>query len=558
MKVIREKAFAEREAGAVPCFSGKTVIYSEYYIFCEEITMEQKKKVLSPAILLLAMLLVYFGAVCMINLSGVPGFYDSDMYTDIRYAMEAWKHQSVFPEGWVFGNQLYVASTPVLAALIYGMTGAPHLSMGIASTVMTVLVLVSFHWMLLPVVKSRQARMAGSVLFLGIMLLFGDAWHNPGGWQLLFTMCSYYACYAVTVFLVFGCYLRSEKLWRVWPVLILAGILSFCTGIQSLRQTAVMTLPLIGVEVLRLLCCLMGRIPVDKKPMAVAGVISIANAVGLITARCLDLEQVEIFGEMGLTPLSQYPQQLHNGIGQALSLVINHNPLGYGMLACVMLVSAAGFVCLVWRILRKKEENGLILLALMALSLLAILAVDVMLTMLVRPIYYFMLFPLLAFLTAVCYETLGKWGKRAVLVFLAVLFCLSCALELVPTAGRIVQKKQEDAYAVSDWLVEHGYTTLYGAWNQGADVVIASDWQLSAGFWEYSDDPFFYYKYLCNPDIFRQEADRCAYLFYGQENAQLAVEKAKTRQIEMKPIMHFPESDIWIYTAPENIMEAFW
>lgn len=507
---------------------------------------------------LLGMLLVYFGAVCAINLSGVPGFYDADMYTDIRYAMEAWSHKSVFPEGWVFGNQLYMASTPVLAALFYGLTGVPHLAMGLASTVMAVLVLVSFHWMLRPVVNTRQARMAGSVAFMGMMLLFGDAWQNTGGWQLLFTMCSYYACYTINVFLAYGLYLRGEKLKWLWPVLAVTCVLSFCTGIQSLRQTAVMTLPLLGVEFLRIVFCLAGRKTVDKRPLAVAGFISAANVAGLVTARCLKLEQVEIFGEIALTPLSQYGGELKNGIARALSLVLNHDPVGYLMLGGVLLVCSCGVVCLFWRLLRLREGKGLVLMVLMGFSVLAILAVDVMLTMLVRPIYYFMLFPLLAFLTSICYEEIGKWGKTAVLIFLTVLFCLSCVLELVPVSARILQKDKESAYAVSDYLLDHGYTTLYGAWNQGADVVVASEWKLTAGFWEYPDDPFFYYKYLCNPSVFRRDPSHCAYLFYGQENAALAVEKAKTKQIEMTLLTHFSDSDIYLYTASENIMEAFW
>lgn len=503
------------------------------------------------------MLLIYFGAVCVINLSGVPGFYDSDMYTDIRYAMEAWRHRSVFPDGWIFGNQLYAVSTPVLAALIYGMTGVPHLSMGIASTIMTVLVLVSFVWMLRPVVKSCQARMAGSVLFMGIMLLFGDAFCNTGGWQLLFTMCSYYACYAITAFFAYGCYLRSEKLPQIWPVLALAVLLSFGTGIQSLRQTAVMTLPLIAVEILRLLNCLIAGKPVDKKPVVVSGVIVFSNVAGLIVARCLHVERVEITGEMNLVPLSQYAHELYNGIMQAVSLVINHDPLGYMMLGVVALISGAGFACLIWRLLRQKEQTGVVLVLLMILSVLAVLAVDVMFTMLVRPIYYFMVFPLLAFLAAVSYDHAGKWGRRAVFTFLVVIFSLSCVLELIPVADRICRREEESAYQISSYLLDHGYTTVYGAWNEGADVAIASDWQISAAFWEDAKEPFFYYKYLCNPEVFRQDAGNCVYLFHGQENAALAMEKAKSVQIEMTLLTHFPDKDIWLYTANENIMEAF-
>ncbi len=519
--------------------------------------MNQDKKRFSSPGILYAMLLAYVGAVCAINLSGVPSFYDADMYTDIRYAMEAWEHKSIFPEGWVFGNQLYAVSTPVLAAFLYGLTGEPHLSMGLASTAMTLLVLVTFHWMLVPVVKSRQARMAGSVLFMGMMLLFGDAWHNTGGWQLLFTMCSYYACYAVNAFLAYGCYLRSSRLTTVWPLVALTCLLSFCTGIQSLRQTAVMTVPLLGVEFLRILFSVTGRKTVDKSPLVVAGAISAANMAGLVTSQFLQLEQVKITGSMNLTPLSQYLPELRGGILQALSLVLNHDPVGYLMLSGIVLICGAGAVCVMWKYFREKNRKAVALVTLLIFSVLSILAIDVMLTMLVRPIYYFMLFPLLACLASFCYDGAGRWGKPVVLGFLIVLFCLSCMLELVPAASRILHREEESAWEVSDYLLENGYTTLYGAWNQGADVVIASDWEISAGFWEYQEDPFFYYKYLCNPEIFRQDSRRCAYLFYGSENAQAAVKKAKTKQIEMTLLTWFPDSDIYLYTAPVNIMEAF-
>ena len=88
--------------------------------------------------------------------------------------------------------------------------------------------------------------------------------------------------------------------------------------------------------------------------------------------------------------------------------------------------------------------------------------------------------------------------------------------------------------------------------------MIASDWQIKAGFWEDTEDPFFFYKYLCNPEIFRADSETCVYLFYGKENAQLAVDKARTKNISLTLLKHFPESDIYLYTAPVNLMEAFW
>ena len=324
--------------------------------------MDDKKIKISPISAVLAgMLLIYFGMVCAINLSGVPGFYDADMYTDMRYAMEAWEHKSVFPQGWVFGNQLYVASTPVVAALFYGLTGVPHLAMGLASSLMTLLVLLSFQWMLKPVMKTHQARLAGSVLFMAVMLFFGDAWHDTGGWQLLFTMCSYYACYAVNVFLAYGCYLRSQRrisvcMWIIFPM---TCLLSFCTGIQSLRQTAVMTLPLLGVECLRLLQCMIRRKVPEKGPAVVAGMISVDNLAGVVTARCLNLEQVEIIGEMKLVSLSEYLLNIRTGIGQAMSLVINYDVPGYIVLGIIMLVCIMAAVFLIMKAVYEQDQRGL-------------------------------------------------------------------------------------------------------------------------------------------------------------------------------------------------------
>lgn len=511
-------------------------------------------------ILLAVMLLVYFGVVCMINFLAPPSYYDSDMYTDIRYAVEVWNHKSVFPEGWVFGNQLYFMSTPVLAGIFYGITGNATLSMGIASTIMAFLVLLAFDWMMKPAVPAVEARLSGLVMFMGLMLFFGDAWHETSGWQLLFTMCSYYACYAMTVFLVFGCWLRSRQLGQKrYNVLFAAAcILSFGTGIQSLRQMAIMVLPLIGGEFVRILFRKWRKEPFEWKSIFVTGCVSCLNLLGLVTSRILDLEQVEIIGQMDLVMPSDWFRCAKQGVLLALSLVMNHDAVSFGMLAVLMVACGIALVGLVIRAGRHHETAGQMLLVVLVLSVLAILAVDTLTSMLVRSIYYFMLFPLMAFLISWLYGTAGKKQRVVLFVLIFAMFLLSGSRNLSGVFVDIRDRKSESAYEISDFLQENGYTTLYAAWNQGADVAVASDGEITAGFWEYQEDPFFFYKYLCNPDIFRADSNHCVYLFYGEQNASLGVEKAKTKNIQMTQIHYFPESDIYLYTAPENIMEAFW
>lgn len=509
--------------------------------------------------ILMTMLLTYLGMILVINLFAPPSFYDSDMYTDMCYAMQMWNHKSVFPEGWVFGNQLYAVSTPVLAGLCYGLTGNPVLAMGLASTVMAVLVLLSFNWMLRPVVGSREGRLAGTVLLVWMVLFFGDSWHSTNGWQLLFTMCSYYAVYAICAFLAFGCYLRSQQLQtrKLQGMLVLTCLLSFGLGIQSLRQTAVMTLPLLGVEFLHILQNIIQKRKWNRKSLTVAALISATNLAGLMTARFLKVAQVEITGDLGLTSFAGFFGNLRQSVLLALSLVFNHDGVSVLILGMLLLLCGASFIGIVFQTKKTKDCKGLVLFTLLLLSVLAILAVDVLTTMLVRAIYYFMLFPMLAFLAARIYPGEKGWKQRGLLMFLSAVFLLSLVRELPDMVPPIREKKEESAYAVSQYMMENGYTTVYSAWNGAADIPVASGWKISAGFWEDAEAPFFYYQYLCNPEIFHVDKDHCVYLFHGQQYAEKAIRQAKTKGIAMELVQTFPQWDIYLYTASENIMEAF-
>ena len=96
----------------------------------------------------MGVLATYFGYICYLNLSCTPSFYCTDMYSDILYSVRAWETKSLFPDGWVFGNQLYVISTPVLASLVYGIMGDPAVAMAIATILMTLGIFFSYLWMM--------------------------------------------------------------------------------------------------------------------------------------------------------------------------------------------------------------------------------------------------------------------------------------------------------------------------------------------------------------------------------------------------------------------------
>ena len=166
----------------------------------------RKKEEYFLTVFWILILCIYGIAIAFINFSQNPQLYCTDMYSDMLYAIEVWHQKTIFPDGWVFGNQLYAVATPVLAALMFGITKNPCIAMGIASSIMGVGVIASFGWMLKPIFPKLHERLAVVVAFMTVILLCGNAIHDVNGWQLFFTLCSYYSCYAITVFLAFGCF----------------------------------------------------------------------------------------------------------------------------------------------------------------------------------------------------------------------------------------------------------------------------------------------------------------------------------------------------------------
>ena len=159
------------------------------------------------SVILTVLLLAFLGLVFYVNLSCNPEYYDGDIYNDINYAKEAWKAKSIFPKDWIFGNQTYVVATPVLAALFYGIIGNGFTAMAIASCIMTVLIVLTYDWMT-RTLFSYNERMAGFLFLIGVLLLKAHVATSQQGIQAFFTMASYYACYLINAFIVYGCYIR--------------------------------------------------------------------------------------------------------------------------------------------------------------------------------------------------------------------------------------------------------------------------------------------------------------------------------------------------------------
>lgn len=520
------------------------------------------KKITLSAGLMMVMIAVYFVVICMINFSGVPSFYDTDMYADMYYAVHVWQEKTLFPENWVFGNQLYAFSAPVLAALFYGMLGSPHLAMGLASTVMSLWVMFSLDWMLRPVFKTRESRLAAILLLMASVLFCGKAVEGNIGWSMLFTMCSYYSGYVIAACLAFGCYLRPELLTSKKGILmlVLACLLSFCSGIQSIRQTVVMVCPLVAVEVLRMAVCFFRKEREkcrDRQKLLTVGTITVSNLVGLILIRLVEVNQYEILGSISLNHISDLPGEIKQCIITVLALLLNESALNLSLMAAFLVICAAAFFLMLKKGVASKGGNGLLLLALLVCSVLMIAVIDVMTAMLFASRYYFMLFLLLAYLGAFLLEDGKKTGRAVVLAFSVVLFAVSFAGELLGPCRQVLQREQDPSYEISDYLMENGYTTVFSEWNCGETVAVASGGAVQAGFWLDPDRPFMPMDYLKDVSFLELEPESCIYLFRGEKTVNFAMEAAGNMGVAMTYETYFPASDVYLYTAPVNMLKLY-
>lgn len=512
---------------------------------------ERKENWLHIALLLV--IAIYIALMCWINFLGNPFFYDSDMYCDLNYMVTAWNTKSIFPDGWVFGDQFYVVATPVLAALCYGILGNPCMAMGLATTLMAAGVIAAFLWMVKPICRSRNSGLVGLTVFLLVTLFAEYPVRAITGWQIFFTMCSYYACYLISAFLSFGVYIRisREKSKIVSAFAVTACLLSFATGMHSIRQTAVMVIPLLGAESFAILFRVVKKEKLFCRSTWFVLTVAICNFAGIILINLLNFPKNVLLGSMGFRPFRDILPSILPSFKTAFSLGGRRiPPLAFGAVTvCILLW---------WLIesIRKKDWAGLSLIGLLTISVGAIFGASILTQMLVRDIYYFMLFPLLGVLGLWVFDRLPRKLLVPAVCLLLCAACLTAAYRTKNVAAEIHRWSGNPA-PVSDYLLDNGISTIYVCWNDyaSASVGIASQWDIQVGFWHaYEDVAFKKFDFLCNPDIFQVPPQSCAYIFSSAETAAIAQKSAAALGSELNLICKFDDLGLWVYTAERNLM----
>lgn len=528
----------------------------------------KREKIFS--VVLTVLLLGFVGMVFYINFSINPEYYDGDIYNDINYAKEAWKAKSLFPKDWIFGNQTYVVATPVLAALFYGITGNGFTAMAIASCIMTVLTLLTYDWMT-RTLFSYNERTAGFLFMIGFLLLKAHVATSQQGIQAFFTMASYYACYFINAFIVYGCYvrIRQGKFTGKHIIPAIIGVaLSFGTGMQSLRQTAVMALPLVACEVLLIIIY-----SAKDKRFAISystlfsAIVFIANIAGLVAMRFIEINQNSIYGTTAfVSSFKDFFRKLFlNMESVALTFGLDALELRVRLVASIpfLLIILIGFILCVKDYIKNKcnEQGRFVLVMLLTLGCVSVFAAGVLTDVVNRALYYFMIYPLLA----VCVSyIIVKFEKKRDVLF-AVVAVFAAGMIIFRTAGAVEEikagkDKNSTAHQIANYMLDNGYDTIYsvfglsGVMDGAENVVVASGDKIHLVQFKNVDSskPMKPVEYLCVKDGYKQwDNSKSLYLLRDHELPKVKKIAGKY-DVTMTEKARFGDG-LYLYSMSENI-----
>lgn len=528
----------------------------------------KREKIFS--VVLTVLLLGFVGMVFYINFSINPEYYDGDIYNDINYAKEAWKAKSLFPKNWIFGNQTYVVATPVLAAWFYGITGNGFTAMAIASCIMTVLTLLTYDWMT-RTLFSYNERTAGFLFMIGFLLLKAHVATSQQGIQAFFTMASYYACYLINAFIVYGCYvrIRQGKFTGKHIIPAIIGVaLSFGTGMQSLRQTAVMALPLVACEVLLIIIY-----SAKDKRFAISystlfsAIVFIANIAGLVAMRFIEINQNSIYGTTAfVSSFKDFFRKLFlNMESVALTFGLDALELRVRLVASIpfLLIILIGFILCVKDYIKNKcnEQGRFVLVMLLTLGCVSVFAAGVLTDVVNRALYYFMIYPLLA--VCVSYIIVKFEKKRDVLFSVVAVF--AAGMIIFRTAGAVEEikagkDKNSTAHQIANYMLDNGYDTIYsvfglsGVMDGAENVVVASGDKIHIVQFKNVDSskPMKPVEYLCVKDGYKQwDNSKSLYLLRDHELPKVKKIAGKY-DVTMTEKARFGDG-LYLYSMSENI-----
>ncbi len=516
--------------------------------------------------------LITFG---IMNFKGFARFGTGDIYQDVLLMQRIWNEKTLIPEGWHFSNQLYVLAPPTLSALFYGITGNVNLSCALATTLMGLLSVGAFIWLLRALAGKDRLSIAAGVVLLTAYVFNENAANPAFDWdplvtrisdlgQLLFTTVSHYSTYFIALCLLWGWYLRAAFAHRqskgMTAIFALCVVLSFTTGMQSLRQLQIAILPLLGVEVLRLLAASRWfKQEPAREDWVIAGktgICTLANLAGVAVFYAITplggLSKVDV----GQEDIGRKLVGAYAGCKSVANLrKPGQWPEGSAMVSvfyCALALLVAAFV--IWALL--KVPSGMNESAACCGLFTASLLLTV-LSMLITSVgsvarYLFLYWPMAA-AALVWLMHRSNRSTRTVATALVVLFAAAnFQFSYWPLVKSCFDPEPLPQQQAADWLEENGYDKVYGQFWTVGPIGLASNGAVQGGHWVFSN----FYEispYLTAEDLYTEQANQTAAYVFTRQDRDRGVEAARAQGAELELKAEIADM-YYIYECPEQLM----
>lgn len=450
-------------------------------------------------IIVLCVALSFFAVILCLNFFSFGRYLDSDMYGDMYVSKLMWEQKTFFPENWVFGNQIYILATPNIAAFLYGLTGSLMYSTIIASIVMIAIMLYAF-WYCFTACFDKKTVLIGYMAFFGCFVTTCLPDNEFG--QLFFTGTTFYSCYVITLLIALGCYLRALKednIKKIIMPLVIASVLSLIMGIQSLRQTLIMALPILVHQVFYLIYYLVKKLKINKSALIVTVSLFISNMAGVFISKIISVPREEIIGGLGFSPLADIKGKILSvpyyftslfGVRSIASKYLNGQSIGIlDILSflCGLALIAFVIIFVIYLIKKRPFKNTVAANALVVLLFGVLGTVAVFFTVDISRLakYLFVFFLLIPASVMFFYETLGENGKKRLLSFVVPV----CVVVLItayvsPLVSTFTDKTDYDR--IAEYMQDNNYDIVYTVWNNAGPIAAASDFNVLAGRWDAS------------------------------------------------------------------------
>lgn len=366
---------------------------------------------------IILIIICYLLSIFAINLTGRV-WVNYDIYSDAVLAKYMWQTKSLFPEGWHFGNQVYTVATPAVAAVFYGIVKDAYLALAIASCTMTLGILFSYIWCLKPFLPFKNI-MVSLLVVIGGLTIGSTAHADWKGFQVFYTMASYYACYVIGIFITLGVFFRLANHLKVSvSIQLIVLIYNFALGMQSLREMLVLNLPLCSIVVLDMILHyknLKARIIEQKNSYAFSFLALASNICGVFLTKHLTatgvIKQSTIISGVSSDIWHNFKLAMRE-LWDYIGLCIPSSSLELVKLMAALISIIIILITLIYIIIDYIQQKTLAVSAYMVIffviSLLAVFCSGLFVISL-RNIYYFCWYFLVAVSIAMLTEKKQKW-----------------------------------------------------------------------------------------------------------------------------------------------------